>query len=144
MGIEEKKDLHMKQAAEYIKYFREAEERIYDKDVREQMELLIRRLQDLRDLQYWFDSGEKELDRFYDRYLPMLNMVLENYIKLETSWNHNELKKVREKLTKTMVEFMDTMNVIMEILPQDEMSDSKAEQKAKQAKEDLDRRTGRF
>ena len=49
----------------------------------------------------------------------MLNMVLENYIKLETSWNHNELKKVREKLTKTMAEFMDTMNVIMEILPQD-------------------------
>ena len=97
MRPEEKKDLHMKQAAEYIKYFREAEERIYDKDVREQMELLIRRLQDLRDLQYWFDSGEKELDRFYDRYLPMLNMVLENYIKLETSWNHNELKKDRER-----------------------------------------------
>lgn len=143
MNAEEKKDLHMKQAAEYIKYFREAEERIRNQSVRDQMERLIRKLSDLRDLQYWFDSGEKELDKYYDRYLPMLNMILENYIKLETSWNHEELKKVREKLNKTMTELMETTDIIMGILPQDEMSDVRAEKKAQKAKEELDRRTGR-
>ena len=138
MSTEEKKELHMKQAGGYISYLEETKEKIYDKKMKEELSLLIRQLRDLRDLQYWFDSGERELDRLYDRYMPYLNTILENYLKLEGSWNFTELEKVRGQLAKILPEFRDTMRVIMEILPEDEMADARAEVKAKEAKEKLD------
>ncbi len=138
MSTEEKKELHMKQAGGYISYLEDAKEKIYDKNIQEEVSLLIRQLRDLRDLQYWFDSGERELDRLYDRYMPYLNTILENYLKLEGSWNFTELEKVRTQLAKILPEFRDTMRVIMEILPEDEMADARAEAKAKEAKEKLD------
>ena len=144
MSPEEKKDLHMKQAAEYIYYLEDAKEKIYDKEIREKLEVLLRQFRDLRDLQYWFDSGERELDRLYDRYLPYLNTIMENYMKLETSWNFNELPKVKAKLMKILPQFTDTMRIIMEILPEDEMADARADAKAKQAKEELDRQYRSF
>jgi tyrosyl-tRNA synthetase len=140
MNPEEKKDLHMKQAGEYISYLVETKDKIYDAAVKEKLENVIRKFQDLRDTQYWFDSGERELDKFYDRYVPFLNMIMENYLKLETSWNFNELNKVKEKLLKTFDEFIDTMNIIQSILPEDEISDAKAEVKAREAKAELEKR----
>lgn len=137
--LEKKKDLHMKQAAEYIIYLEETKEKIYDKNLQEQLAVLIRQLRDLRDLQYWFDSGERELDRLYDRYMPYLNTILENYMKLETSWNNKELEKVKKQLTKILPEFTETMRVIAQLLPEDEMADARAEAKAREAKEKLDR-----
>ncbi|MBE6127715.1 MAG: hypothetical protein E7185_00415 [Erysipelotrichaceae bacterium] len=137
--LEKKKDLHMKQAAEYIIYLEETKEKIYDKNLQEQLAVLIRQLRDLRDLQYWFDSGERELDRLYDRYMPYLNTILENYMKLETSWNNKELEKVKKQLTKILPEFTETMRVITQLLPEDEMTDARAEVKAREAKEKLDR-----
>lgn len=137
--LEKKKDLHMKQAAEYIIYLEETKEKIYDKNLQEQLTVLIRQLRDLRDLQYWFDSGERELDRLYDRYMPYLNTILENYMKLETSWNNKELEKVKKQLTKILPEFTETMRVITQLLPEDEMADARAEVKAREAKEQLDR-----
>ena len=137
--LEKKKDLHMKQAAEYIIYLEETKEKIYDKNLQEQLAVLIRQLRDLRDLQYWFDSGERELDRLYDRYMPYLNTILENYMKLETSWNNKELEKVKKQLTKILPEFTETMRVITQLLPEDEMADARAEVKAREAKEQLDR-----
>ena len=140
MDAEEKKQLHMKQAGEYISYIESAKDQIYDGVIKNQLALFVRRFRDLRDLQYWFDSGERELEKLYDRYLPFLNMILENYIKLETSWNFSELEKVKDKLIKTLNEFMDTLQIIMDILPQDEISDATAEAKAKEKKAELDRR----
>ena len=137
--LEKKKDLHMKQAAEYIIYLEETKEKIYDKNLQELLAVLIRQLRDLRDLQYWFDSGERELDRLYDRYMPYLNTILENYMKLETSWNNKELEKVKKQLTKILPEFTETMRVITQLLPEDEMADARAEVKAREAKEQLDR-----
>ncbi len=140
MNNEEKKELHMKQAGEYIRYMELCREKIYDAEIKEQIAAMLKKFRDLRDLQYWFDSGEKELDRFYDRYLPFLNMIMENYLKLETSWNFEELKKVKVKLLNTLQEFIGTMEIIMEILPQDEISDANAEVKAREAKEALEER----
>ncbi len=137
---EKKKELHLQQAGEYIGYLVETKDKIYDTDVKNKLDLLIRQFRDLRDTQYWFDSGEKELDKFYDRYMPFLNMILENYLKLETSWNFTELKKVRAKLDKTFDEFIDTMKIIQKILPEDEISDAKAAAKAQDMKAELDRR----
>ena len=144
MSTEEKKELHMKQAGGYISYLEETKEKIYDRKMKEELSLLIRQLRDLRDLQYWFDSGERELDRLYDRYMPYLNTILENYLKLEGSWNFTELEKVRGQLAKILPEFRDTMRVIMEILPEDEMADARAEVKAKEAKEKLDQQFQRL
>ncbi len=144
MSANERKDLHMKQAASYIRYFQDTRDKIYDKDIQNSTDEMIRALRDLRDLQYWFDSGEYELDRFYDKYLPFLNMIFENYLKLESSWNFEELKKVKEKLIKTIGQVIDVIQQIMKILPMDEMSDASAEIKAKQAKEELDRKYSRL
>ena len=69
---------------------------------------------------------------------------MENYMKLETSWNFNELPKVKAKLMKILPQFTDTMRIIMEILPEDEMADARADAKAKQAKEELDRQYRSF
>ena len=51
-----------------------------------------------------------------------------------------ELKKVKVKLLNTLQEFIGTMEIIMEILPQDEISDANAEVKAREAKEALEER----
>jgi len=140
MTLEETKQKHMDQASDAIIYLNNATEKIYSISIKEKLATLKRKLQDLRDLQYWFDSGEKELDRLYNRYIPYLKTIIENYIKLETSWNHDELERVRNKLLHTLDEFIDTIRVISEILPQDEIDNANAEAKAKKAKEELDMR----
>ena len=136
--MEDRKELHMKQAASYIVYFEEAKDRIHDADVENGINELLRKLRDLRDLQYWFDSGEKELDRFYDRYLPYLNTIVENYIKLESSWNFEEIQKIRVRLTDALKQFAEITAAIMKILPEDEISEASAEAKARKAKQELD------
>lgn len=136
--MDKRKDLHMKQAASYISYFEEAKDRIHDAEIENGINELLRKLRDLRDLQYWFDSGEKELDRFYERYLPYLNTIVENYIKLEGSWNFDELPRIRGKLAEALRQFADMITTIMKILPEDEISEASAEAKAKKAKQELD------
>lgn len=142
MTLEESKQDHMNKdkASDAVVYLNNATEKIYSISIREKLEILKRKIQDLRDLQYWFDSGEKELDRLYNRYIPYLKTIIENYIKLETSWNHDELEHTRSKLLHTLDEFSDTIRVISEILPQDEIDNANAEAKAKKAKEELDMR----
>ena len=142
--MEDRKELHMKQAASYISYFEEAKDRIHDAEIENGINELLRKLRDLRDLQYWFDSGEKELDRFYDRYLPYLNTIVENYIKLESSWNFEESRKIRVRLGDALTQFADMISTIMKILPEDEISEANAEAKARKAKQELDQAWNRM
>ncbi|MBR2811077.1 MAG: hypothetical protein IKD69_06835 [Solobacterium sp.] len=141
---EDKKELHMQQAGEFRSHLTERQEKIRNPEIREKLDTVIRKLGDLRDLQYWFDSGEKELDRLYERYMPYLVTILDSYIKLENSWNHEELDKVKAKLAGSLQQFADMLGEIMTILPQDEIDEAAAQAKAKKQKEELDRKYRKF
>lgn len=140
---EDKKELHLRDAAHYLKLFTDIRDRIHHSEIHEELEETIRSLRDLRDTEYYFESGEKELDQLYDRYLPYLNEILEKYLNLETSWNAAELKKVRFKLIRMMRKMRETMKEIQRILPEDEISEASAMAKAKKKKEELEQRLRR-
>lgn len=137
---EEKKEIHLNSAAHYLKTFTNTADHIHHSEIREELYRTIRVFRDLRDTEYYFESGEKELDQLYNRYLPYLNDILENYLNLETSWNASELKKVRFKLIKMMRKMQETMKEIQRILPEDEISEASALAKAKRKKQELEER----
>ena len=77
--MDERKDLHMKQAASYISYFEEAKDRIHDAEIENGINELLRKLRDLRDLQYWFVVTYREASAwqwFHARSVVLLKGVL--------------------------------------------------------------------
>ena len=53
---------------------------IRHESIRTRLEEMKRNLADLRDTQYLFDSGEKELIRLYERYMPYFMDILKQYV----------------------------------------------------------------
>ena len=138
-NIEEKKEEHLEKARKTLIELYRQMERIRSAAVIGKLEQLIFRLKDLRDVQYIFDSGEYELDRLYDRYLPYLQLVIGNYAEIEeTGHDPEEVDRVRAKLIKAIDTLNDAILNIRDILPQDEISSAKAEAAAKKKKEELD------
>lgn len=138
-NIEEKKEEHLEKARKTLIELYRQMERIRSAAVIGKLEQLIFRLKDLRDVQYIFDSGEYELDRLYDRYLPYLLLVIGNYAEIEeTGHDPEEVDRVRAKLIKAIDTLNDAILNIRDILPQDEISSAKAEAAAKKKKEELD------
>lgn len=137
--IEAKKEEHLEKARKTLIELYRRMEKIRSAKVIEKLEMLINRIRDLRDVQYLFDSGEYELDRLYDRYLPYLLLVIGNYAEIEeTGHDPQEVERVRTKLLKAIDTLMDAILNIRDILPQDEISGAKAEAEAKKKKEELD------
>lgn len=137
--IEAKKEEHLEKARKTLIELYRRMEKIRSAKVIEKLEMLINRIRDLRDVQYLFDSGEYELDRLYDRYLPYLLLVIGNYAEIEeTGHDPLEVERVRAKLLKAIDTLMDAILNIRDILPQDEISGAKAEAEAKKKKEELD------
>lgn len=137
--IEAKKEEHLEKARKTLIELYRRMEKIRSAKVIEKLEMLINRIRDLRDVQYLFDSGEYELDRLYDRYLPYLLLVIGNYAEIEeTGHDPQEVERVRAKLLKAIDTLMDAILNIRDILPQDEISGAKAEAEAKKKKEELD------
>lgn len=139
-SIEEKKAEHLEKAAKTLTSLYRHMDKIRSARVIRKLEQLIDRIKDLRDTQYLFDSGEYELDRLYDRYLPYLDLVIGNYAEIEeTGHDPAEVERVREKLIKAIDTLIDAILTIRDILPQDEISSAKAEAAARKKKEELDR-----
>ena len=139
-SIEEKKAEHLEKAAKTLTSLYRHMDNIRSARVIRKLEQLIDRIKDLRDTQYLFDSGEYELDRLYDRYLPYLDLVIGNYAEIEeTGHDPAEVERVREKLIKAIDTLIDAILTIRDILPQDEISSAKAEAAARKKKEELDR-----
>ncbi|MDO4414039.1 MAG: hypothetical protein Q4C20_03070 [Erysipelotrichaceae bacterium] len=139
-SIEEKKAEHLEKAAKTLTSLYRHMDKIRSARVIRKLEQLIDRIKDLRDTQYLFDSGEYELDRLYDRYLPYLDLVIGNYAEIEeTGHDPSEVERVREKLIKAIDTLIDAILTIRDILPQDEISSAKAEAAARKKKEELDR-----
>ena len=138
-NIEIKRQEHLDKAAKTLTEIYRHMESIRSAAVLNKLEMLVNRIKDLRDVQYLFDSGEYELDRLYDRYLPYLLLVIGNYAEIEeTGHDPSEVQKVREKLLKALDTLIDVILNIRDILPQDEISKAKAESAAKKKKEELD------
>lgn len=138
-NIEEKKEEHLEKARKTLIELYRQMEKIRSAAVIDKLEQLIFRIKDLRDVQYVFDSGEYELDRLYDRYLPYLLLVIGNYAEVEeTGHDPHEVERVRAKLIKAIDTLNGAILNIRDILPQDEISSAKAEAAAKKKKEELD------
>ena len=90
------------------------------------------RCDDLRDVQYLFDSGEKELIRLYERYMPYLLDILHQYQALEESGNYEAIQKSRTQLEKTLETMNDTIRTVSKILPQDEIDEANARARAEE------------
>lgn len=138
-NIEEKKEEHLEKARKTLIELYRHMENIRSAAVIGKLDQLIFRIKDLRDVQYIFDSGEYELDRLYDRYLPYLLLVIGNYAEIEeTGHDPAEVDRVRTKLIKAVDTLNEAILSIRDILPQDEISSAKAEAAAKKKKEELD------
>lgn len=138
---EELKEEHMAEASRYITKFQEYADQLANGDIRESLLVTVRELRELRDMQYWFDSGEKELVKLYDRYLPYLDEILSKYLHLQTFIQFAEVKKLRSRLASSLQTMNDTIRNIRLILPQDEIDDASYTARAKKAKEQLDAMT---
>ena len=137
--VEDKKQKHLDQAADILKQLYKHMDNIRSAAVIRKLEQLIDRIKDLRDTQYLFDSGEYELDRLYERYLPYMLAVIGNYADIEeTGHDPEEVERVRKKLIKGIDTMIDAIPNIRDILPQDEISSARAEAEAKKRKEELD------
>lgn len=137
--IEAKREEHQEKARQTLKELYRHMDNIRSAAVIRKLEQLIDRIKDLRDTQYLFDSGEYELDRLYDRYLPYLLLVIGNYAEIEeTGHDPEEVERVRNKLLKALDTMIDAILNIRDILPQDEISSAKAEAEARKRKEELD------
>ena len=101
-----------------------------------------RNLEDLRDVQYLFDSGEKELIRLYERYMPYLLDILHQYQALEESGNYEAIQKSRIQLEKTLETMNDTIRTVSKILPQDEIDEANARARAEELRRLLEEQRG--
>ena len=138
-SIEEKREQHQQKARDtLIQIYRDMDS-IRSATVLAKLQQVIDRIKDLRDTQYLFDSGEYELDKLYDRYLPYFLEIIHKYALIEeTGHDPTEVERVRNKLIKALDTLIDTILTIRDILPQDEISNAKAEAAAKKKKEELD------
>ena len=100
--------------------------------IRVLLEEMKRNLADLRDTQYLFDSGEKELIRLYERYMPYFMDILKQYASLEVSGNYDAIQKSRSQLEQTLIMMNETIRSVVRILPQDEIDEANARARAEE------------
>ena len=89
-------------------------------------------LRDLRDTQYLFDSGKKELVRLYERYLPYYLDILNQFVSLQNSANFEAIRSNEKQLQETMKRMTVLIRSIIKILPQDEIDAANAAAKAEE------------
>ena len=133
------KEARMDKAASFIAEFEKCRLELRDEALQESLGMTIARLRELRDVQYLFDSGEKELIRLYDMYLPALLKIVQEAVRMETAGNYRAIVDMRTRLKKTLATFRETLKHITDILPQDEIDQANAEAKARKAKEELEK-----
>jgi len=136
--LDQIKEEHMNKANSYIRNYVNRTETLQNKELKSHLLQMVDALRDLRETQYVFDSGEHELDLLYDKYLPYLDKILEEYRSVSTAVNYSEVRNVREKLYSTIDTMTSTIYSIKELLPQDEISAAKAEADARRMKEELE------
>ena len=140
---EDLKEKHMKQAADFIRWAEEFREKIYHPDLRDLLEKLIRDLKNLRDTEYYFESGEKQLISLYERYLPYLKVILNEYRSMQETNDYEKIQTLSVRLRRMLENVDEAVKEINEKLPQDEINNARAEAQARKIKQMLDEKTGR-
>ena len=140
---EDLKEKHMKQAADFIRWAEDFREKIYHPDLRDLLEKLIRDLKNLRDTEYYFESGEKQLISLYERYLPYLKVILNEYRSMQETNDYEKIQTLSVRLRRMLENVDEAVKEINAILPQDEIDNARAEAKARKIKQMLDEKPGR-
>lgn len=140
---EDLKEKHMKQAADFIRWAEDFREKIYHPDLRDLLEKLIRDLKNLRDTEYYFESGEKQLISLYERYLPYLKVILNEYRSMQETNDYEKIQTLSVRLRRMLENVDEAVKEINEKLPQDEIDNARAEAQARKIKQMLDEKTGR-
>jgi len=140
---EDLKEKHMKQAADFIRWAEDFREKIYHPDLRDLLEKLIRDLKNLRDTEYYFESGEKQLISLYERYLPYLKVILNEYRSMQETNDYEKIQTLSVRLRRMLANVDEAVKEINEKLPQDEIDNARAEAQARKIKQMLDEKTGR-
>jgi hypothetical protein len=134
----DKKEEHLKACADFIRWADDFTEKIYQPGLRDQLARLVRDLRELRDTEYYFESGERDLDRLYNRYLPYLKVIFNEYAAMQESNDYEKIQRLAVRL-RPMLENVDTaVREITKILPQDEIDEAEARAKAEKIKAELD------
>lgn len=128
----ETKEDRILHAGKLLKELEDRKASIRSESIRSLLSETRRAIEELRDAQYLFDSGEKELIRLYERYLPYLLDILKQYQALEVSGNYEAILKSRSQLEKTLAQMNDTIKTVTKILPQDEIDEANAHAKAEE------------
>lgn len=140
---EDLKERHMKEAADFIRWAEDFREKIYHPDLRDLLEKLIRDLKNLRDTEYYFESGEKQLISLYERYLPYLKVILNEYRSMQETDDYEKIQTLSVRLRRMLENVDEAVKEINEKLPQDEIDNARAEAQARKIKQMLDEKTGR-
>ncbi|MCH4013175.1 MAG: hypothetical protein LKE64_02405 [Solobacterium sp.] len=140
---EDLKEKHMKEAADFIRWAEDFRENIYHPDLSGLLEKLIRDLRNLRDTEYYFESGEKQLKSLYERYLPYLKVILNEYRSMQETNDYEKIQTLSVRLRRMLENVDEAVKEINAILPQDEIDNASAEAKAEKMKKMLDEKTGR-
>lgn len=140
---EDLKEKHMKQAADFIRWAEDFREKIYHPDLRDLLEKLIRDLKNLRDTEYYFESGEKQLISLYECYLPYLKVILNEYRSMQETNDYEKIQTLSVRLRRMLENVDEAVKEINEKLPQDEIENARAEAQARKIKQMLDEKTGR-
>lgn len=128
------KEERLNQAAEQIRLLEQYSAKIRNENVQTSLRSLISVLGSLKETQYLFDSGEKELKKLYARYLPYLDQILAQYLEISESGNYEAVLKSERELQRTLSSLTDAVRRINLILPQDEAADAAASMAAEKMK----------
>jgi hypothetical protein len=139
--LEQKKNAHIEKARQLLKGYSDKRDTIQSKELREHLDGLFDALRELKDTEYLFESGERQLDDLYDRYLPYAMRILDEYLRISSVQGYAQVKNVRDKLYHTLDLTQSAIHEISSILPQDEISEASAEAKARNTKKKLDELT---
>ncbi len=132
------KEERLNQAAEQIRLLEQYAAKIRNENVQTSLRSLISVLGSLKETQYLFDSGEKELKNLYSRYLPYLDQILDQYLEITESGNYEAVLKSERELQRTLSSLTDAVRRINLILPQDEAADAAASIAAEKMKHALE------
>ena len=134
----EEKEQRIRRANDAIAKLGIYEEKIRSKELDDAVENLRIAVRDLRDTQYLFDSGEKELIRLYERYLPYFWQILDQYLDLQDSGNYDAIVRNGEHLQKTIDQMISVVRSVIQILPQDEIDEANAKARAEELRRMLE------
>lgn len=128
----EDKESRIEYAGRVLRELEETNAKLRSAELRTAGEDVRLALRDLRDSQYLFDSGEKELLRLYTRYLPYYLDILNQFLSLQDSANYDAIKSNEAQLRKTMDRMSALIRTVTKILPQDEIDAANAAAKAEE------------